>query len=299
MNRNLSLILAQFGITEFNATPLALGYANENFRIDSDGKTMMLRLCKQQSVTSISKEMELMEILRNHNLKVAYPIANNAGEFIIQLGEFPAVMYDFVEGGDAPLNAESRTQIGVELAKLNSIKVPLGFRKTNNLNFQKCLELAKKFDSAPNQFPAVFEHFQSELVLLEKHINQDLPTGFIHGDLFPNNAIFEGNDLSALIDFEEFAVEKLLFDVAMTMMGFCLDDEFKIDVRAQSEFLDAYESVRPLSQSEKAALPYFIKWAALAMMSWHLENDLLQTPDSKQEKRVIELMKIGQNVEVD
>jgi Ser/Thr protein kinase RdoA (MazF antagonist) len=186
----------------------------------------------------------------------------------------------------------------MEVAKLNSIEVPNGFVKPNNLNFQNCVELEAKLDAAPYQFPEVFAHFRSELKLLEKYVHLDLPRGFVHGDVFPDNTIFQGNELKAIIDFEEFAVETLLFDVAMTIVGFCLDDDFRVDSKAQQEFLDGYETTRPLSDSEKAALPYFIRWAALAMMSWHLEFDLIYTMNKRQENRVNELMRIAQSVEI-
>ncbi|MFT4526005.1 MAG: homoserine kinase type II [Bacteroidia bacterium] len=298
MSHNLTTILAHFGIKEFTSTPLALGYANENFKIDSGGKTTMIRICKQQPVSSIEKEIEFMEIIKQHGLKVAYPISNKVGTDIFQKGEFPALMYDFVDGHDAPLNSESRKQIAMEVAKLNSIEVPDGFVKPNNLNFQNCVELEAKLEAAPYQLPEVFTHFRSELKLLEKYVQLDLPRGFVHGDVFPNNTIFQGNELKAIIDFEEFAVETLLFDVAMTIVGFCLNADFRVDPKAQQELLDGYESVRPLSDSEKEALPYFIRWAALAMMSWHLEFDLIYTMNERQELRVNELMRIAQSVEI-
>jgi homoserine kinase type II len=298
MSHNLTTILAHFGIKEFTSKPLALGYANENFRIDSGGKTIMIRICKQQPVASIEKEMELMAILRENNMKVAYPISNKAGEFIIEEGEFPAVMYDFVEGHDAPLNSETRKEIAKEVAKLNSIEVPVGFIKPNNINFQNCIELEAKLDAAPYQFPEVFAHFRSELMLLEKYVHLDLPRGFVHGDVFPNNTIFQGNELKAIIDFEEFAVETLLFDLAMMVVGFCLNDEGRVDQNAIKELVLGYESIRQLSRPEKEALPYFVRWAALAMMSWHLEFDLIYTRNEKQNVRVNELMKIAQSVEL-
>ena len=298
MSHNLTTILAHFGIKEFTSTPLALGYANENFKIVANGKTTMIRVCKQQPVSSIEKEMALMEIIRRHDLKVAYPIPNDAGSDIFQSGEFPALMYDFVEGHDGPLNSESRKQIAKEVAKLNLIEVPVGFVKPNNLNFQNCVELEAKLDAAPYQFPEVFAHFRSEVKLLEKYVHLDLPRGFVHGDVFPNNTIFQGNELKAIIDFEEFAVETLLFDVAMTIVGFCLDDDFRVNSKAQQELLDGYETIRPLSDSEKEALPYFIRWAALAMMSWHLEFVLIYTMNKRQENRVNELMRIAQSVKI-
>lgn len=298
MSHNLTTILAHFGIKEFTSKPLALGYANENFRIDSGGKTIMIRICKQQPVASIEKEIEFMKIIRPHGLKVAYPISNETGSDIFQSGEFPALLYDFVEGHDAPLNSATRKQIAMEVAKLNSIEVPEGFIKPNNLNFQNCVELEAKLDAAPYQFIEVFAHFRSEVKLLEKYVHLDLPRGFVHGDVFPNNTIFQGNELKAIIDFEEFAVETLLFEVAMTIVGFCLDDDFRVNSKAQQELLDGYETIRPLSDSEKAALPYFIRWAALAMMSWHLEFDLIYTMNKRQENRVNELMRIAQSVEI-
>ncbi len=51
--------------------------------------------------------------------------------------------------------------------------------------------------------------------------SQQLPKGILHSDIFPDNALFEGEDLVAIIDWEEICYGELLIDIAMTVVGCC------------------------------------------------------------------------------
>ena len=72
----------------------------------------------------------------------------------------------------------------------------------------------------------MFRFFVEEFEQLRDQIAVPLPGGLIHGDVFPDNTLFRaGGELVALLDFQDAGEDALLFDLAMTIHGFCFPEE--------------------------------------------------------------------------
>ncbi len=50
------------------------------------------------------------------------------------------------------------------------------------------------------------------------------PTGVIHGDLFRDNVLFDGERIVALLDFESASIGSFAFDLMVTILSFCFGD---------------------------------------------------------------------------
>jgi homoserine kinase type II len=80
----------------------------------------------------------------------------------------------------------------------------------------------------------------------------NLPRGVCHGDLFRDNVLWQGAELSALLDFESAAWGSFSYDLMVTALAWCYLDTLLIDnVRA---LFAGYAGVRALSSLERAAL---------------------------------------------
>lgn len=89
------------------------------------------------------------------------------------------------------------------------------------------------------------------------------PKGFIHSDLFRDNTLFADDHLQGILDFYELNQDELLFDIAITLNDFCTDfPELSLNESKAIAFLNAYETVRPLTQDEKACLELYLAMAA-------------------------------------
>ncbi len=85
-----------------------------------------------------------------------------------------------------------------------------------------------------------------------------LPTGVIHCDINPSNVVYNPSlpDESVIIDLEAVREGVLLTDIARAI------HEFSKDSKDQAHFLKGYESIRPLTQEEKAFLPHALNYIA-------------------------------------
>ena len=91
----------------------------------------------------------------------------------------------------------------------------------------------------------------------------DLPRGIIHGDLFRDNALFVGDDLTGIIDFYHACEDMLLIDIAITMNDWCIDSTGGLDTAKEAALLSGYQQERALTSRELGELPQFRRFAAL------------------------------------
>ncbi len=93
--------------------------------------------------------------------------------------------------------------------------------------------------------------------------SSDLPTGIIHGDLFRDNALFDGNTLTGVIDFYHACQDYYAQDVAITVNDWCTDADGSTSPERLSALLKGYNSVRELSSAEQDALPQLRRFGAM------------------------------------
>lgn len=90
----------------------------------------------------------------------------------------------------------------------------------------------------------------------------DLPRGIVHGDLFRDNALFEGENLTGVIDFYHACEDYLIQDVAIAINDWCMVNG-TLDSHKQQALLDGYGEIKQLLDTELEALPLFRRFAAM------------------------------------
>lgn len=80
-----------------------------------------------------------------------------------------------------------------------------------------------------------------------------LPMGTIHGDLFHDNVLFNGTEVSAILDIYNAASAFLLFDLAIVANDWCCHPDGSIDPEREQALLLAYQAERPFSEHEYTA----------------------------------------------
>jgi homoserine kinase type II len=94
-----------------------------------------------------------------------------------------------------------------------------------------------------------------------------LPQGAIHGDLFCDNVLFDGECVSGIIDFGFAATDALAYDLAIAVNDWCSVAEGTsagaLDPILCAAMVAGYEEVRPLSAGERELWPVLLRAAAL------------------------------------
>jgi homoserine kinase type II len=122
-----------------------------------------------------------------------------------------------------------------------------------------------------------------------------LPRGPVHADLFRDNVMFDGEQLTGFFDFYFAGVDTWLFDLAVCLNDWCIDLPTGVqDGQRAQAMLQAYVSVRPLSAAERALLPALLRAGALRfwisrLWDYHLprEASMLKPHDPTHFERVL------------
>jgi homoserine kinase type II len=116
--------------------------------------------------------------------------------------------------------------------------------------------------------PGLCDLVEREMALVCAQWPDHLPTSVIHADLFPDNVLMLGDQVTGLIDFYFACYDVTAYDVAVTHAAWCFTTDGNRFLPELSEALLAgYQEVRPLSAEERAALPLLARAASLRFLS--------------------------------
>jgi homoserine kinase type II len=273
--------------TVLSCPRMSLGFSNSNYRLETSKGFFLLRECTGRSRAGVEYELNVLDWLSLHNFPTSSVIRFCGGErWISGPGGSLLVLLEWLDGSEPLPELVSVRAIARALGDLHQLPPPSGgwWRRENPNGREAAARLVEVI--TPDD-PAHFQFFLEEFERLRLRLGEPLPGGLIHGDVFTDNTLFRGGELVAILDFEDACEDVFLFDVAMTIHGFCFPaEDWRPDLARA--FLDVYNERRALTVSERELLPTYLRWCPLAIMGWHLRQ-LRRRPDAGNEKRVAEL----------
>lgn len=99
--------------------------------------------------------------------------------------------------------------------------------------------------------------------LLNRSDVRSLPQSVIHADLFRDNALFDSNGLTGIVDFYHAGVGYQIYDIAVAINDWCVF-EGKVDEQRALALISAYHQIRSLTPDEESFLCHFLLYGALA-----------------------------------
>jgi homoserine kinase type II len=247
--------------------PLKGGLANSNYRIDRHGlPPLVLRIWNERDFVDASRVTEQMARLAEYGVPTPAPIRSPEGACVARINDRAWILMPFVEGHWLKPNVTSLGNLGRTIGTIALTPswpdLPAGFPMGISL-FDRILAM----EPGPWSDTPFMSWLQGERDRLMAELPPDLPRGVVHGDIFPDNLIASGNEIVAVIDFEEICCEALVLDLAMAFVGCGWQDE-KPSAELWDALIDGYESVRPLSDSERNALRIFHRYATVGIAAW-------------------------------
>ncbi len=261
---------------------LPKGYSNLNLAVTTDAGRFLLRFCREKG-EDVAYEIGVLGELNKIYFPAAYPVARGDGEFVTRSGGEVVVIYDLIEGCEPELSRETVAETARALAGLNLFANWKKFQRPNAITMDKCSSLVRQFGGARHRYPDLFSYFKEVTEQLKAPLRIELPRGLVHGDVFPDNTIFRGGKLAAIIDWEEVCTDIIMYDVGVAVNGFCFVDN-ALEPTLVEAFLSEYEAVRGLTAPERELLPHYVRWGAAAMFYWHLQH-IMRRKDERKERR--------------
>ena len=117
----------------------------------------------------------------------------------------------------------------------------------------------------------------------------------IHGDVFFDNVIVKGDQLMAIIEFEEACHYYRGFDLGMVIVGACRDSQGICFERA-GRFIRGYQKMATLESIEREALKAFAVYAAVATSFWRFRQYHLRRPEPRLYEKHVEMQILADTI---
>ena len=242
------------------------GIQNSNFLLETEtGRYFLTVYEKGIQPDDLPFFLGLTRWLWEHGFPCATPIIDRQGRMLKTLRGKPCALVTYLLGLSVrrPGVAHCR-EAGESLAAWHLAGRGFPMHRVNDLGQAAWGALfAPLHDQAEGLKPGLADTIKADLALLARGWPVDLPQGVIHADYFPDNVFFQGGRFAAAFDFYFACNDALAYDVAVALNAWCFEADGSFNITSARALVAGYESLRPLSDAERAALPILAHGAAM------------------------------------
>ena len=278
------------------------GILNSNFYIETKNKKYILRIYEaNRTVDEEKQELILLDKIAGF-IPVSKAIKNIDNEYISIFTNKKFALFEYINGNSiTKIDTHIVREIAMYLGKLHSFSKEISFEEYNRktrIDFNFYYNEIKKSE--------INFRFKNELLNLANEINDfdfsTLPSGIIHGDIFPDNVLLdEYNNIKVIFDFNESYYAPFIFDIAI-VINFWIkinDFDFFTENNLIRDFLNYYSKYRKITKEELKSLDIACKKIALTFIFLRIYKEKIDNSYQKaisiQEKSYLDLIKLIKN----
>lgn len=280
---DLAALIGEYDVGELvSAKGIAEGVSNSNWLIETTSDRFILTMYEDRVDTRhLPFYLGLLDHLAAKGAPVPRTIHDRSGAAYRALQGKAVALIEFLPGVsvDKPSVAQAHN-VGRALAATHLAVADFPQRGEQTMGLSTWGRLISQCGEGPLATidPALPEIVFAELSFLASNWPSGLPQGVVHCDLFPDNVLMLGNEVSGMIDFYFAATDFFAYDVAVTHAAWSFADggrAFRPQIGAA--LLEGYEEVRGLSDIERDALPVLTRGGCMRFISSRA-YDWLNTP---------------------
>ena len=202
----VSALLAEYDAGELIALKgIAEGVENSNYFVETTKAKYILTLYENRvDPADLPFFYTLLKHLHEGGCKVPRFIADRDGQWLQEIAGRPACLIEFLQGVSVttPTPAQAKST-GAALGQMHAVLADFRETRPNSLGVKAWRPLADNCTAAglDGIQPGLAERVAQECDYLESHWPHNLSHSAIHADLFPDNVLMLGNDVTGLIDF--------------------------------------------------------------------------------------------------
>lgn len=258
------------------------GSVNTHYLLETKKGRFFIKIDEVKSELEVKQELELLLFLKRQGFPCPQPLKSKSGKYYHEFHGKCLSSSRYIDGVELPLEkltAAHLELLGHALANLHLIGRSYKKGIDNRFGFAKIMMIYREVrKQLPSHLKNIVRVLDDEVSYLENYLDNNLPKGIIHGDLFPDNVKFKGSRLVGIIDFEAACRGKLIYDLATAVNALCyLDGRYRID-RFEA-LISGYESLRPLSLPEWDSFPNELRFSALRFTVTRIRDFFLRKMD--------------------
>ena len=284
-------LATQYGYRVTELIPIQTGIENSNYFVKFDQQPdMVLTIFEEMNFIDLQELLPLMAFLKEKGVPIAAPVPDLQGHLVNFIDNKPVQLAPRLAGVH-PMQP-SLTQVANIAAALAQLHVALQYYPLHRANnhgqdwWQDTKAQVLLLLSPPDQL--MLEQVFAQFLQAQLHY-PNRPQGLIHGDLFRDNTLFEGDTLSGLLDFSELSSDELLLDIAICLNDFCSNwPEVSLHKKKAHVFLTAYHQIRPMTKDEQQALPAYLSMAACRFWLSRLQIGLRNEDEARMGEHILQ-----------
>ena len=279
----LGAFLARYDVGELvSAKGIAEGVENSNYLVDTTNGRFILTLYeKRVDAGDLPFFMALLDHLAERGNPVPPAIKDREGVAIQELGGRPACLIRFLPGVSlSHPTAAQALAAGRAMGDMHAALADFAPTRANSMGVATWRPLFERCGHALDEIEPGFHDRLGRAVeaVVAGWPGEALPVGAIHADLFPDNVLMRGAEVTGLIDFYFACTDIRAYDLAVMCSAWSFDASGrKYDPAVAGALVRGYEETFGLSDAERAALD---RLAAGACIRFTLSRawDWLNTP---------------------
>ena len=249
---------------------ISAGIENTNYFVDvrtSDGVSRwVLTLFEMVSESELPIFVSLTQQLAAQGMPVPAARHAKAGYSIARVAGKPCIFVPRVSGKQLEMpTSEQCRQVGRMIGRMHQVAQSVGeFRDVvrNQLWLEQKQELLDPhLSESDRRLLAEEVRYQHDF----QHHWGNAPKGWIHGDLFVDNILFDQGDISGIIDFYHACHDYWLVDLAVACNDWCYVVGAGYDPAKTLAFVEGYQEVRTLTAEERDQWSHALRLAALRL----------------------------------
>jgi homoserine kinase type II len=243
------------------------GIENTNYFLTSERGEFVLTLFERLTAQQLPFYLHLMKHLAHGGIPVPDPCADASGDILHTVCGKPAAVVNKLRG---------KSQLAPQAVHCAAVGGMLARMHLAGRDFERRQPNLRGLPWWNDTVPLVLPHIGAQQAALlraelayQNHVAAGaayaaLPRGPVHADLFRDNVMFDGEELTGFFDFYFAGVDTFLFDLAVCLNDWCIDLlTGQHDPDRATQMLQAYQAVRPLTAAERELLPAMLRAGAL------------------------------------
>jgi homoserine kinase type II len=255
----LAVLLAGYGLGQARAFKgIAEGVENSNFLLETEAGRFILTIFeKRVARADLPFFMAVMERLAQQDFPAPRPMRTKDGGLLGEVRGKACAIVTFLTGVSPKRpNAAQCRAIGVKLAQMHRALDGFTPTRANALAMAAWAPIiTPRLGLAESLRAGLADAVRADLAALAAGWPAGLPRGIIHEDLFPDNALFLGDEVRGVIDYYFACEDALAYDLAVCLNAWAFEPDRSFNITKGQALIAGYESIRPLTHEERAARP--------------------------------------------
>ena len=239
------------------------GIENTNYFFKTKSRKCILTIYENKITERIKKKnlsffIELINFLRKKNFPCPEIFYNNNNKQLNSYKNKRFTIINFVEGKIAKkINNKHCYKLGKTLATLHNKTSKFKKERKNDFSLNEWSKIIKKIKLSKK----ISLLLKKEVKYIKENWPKKLPTGIIHGDLFPDNVFFKNNNIIGIIDLSNACNDFLCYDLTICINAWCY--EKKLNINKMINLIKGYNSIRRMEFQEIRYLNLFLRASSL------------------------------------